>query len=199
MARFTKILKNKAMKKLATDKKIHELAYRRSKKKFDLYKKRLLTQFTSHPITKEIEAGPDASNSSETIAGSGNLFSFIGFNYSDRPIAPIWSLLNSGVSLLKSKPNIRKTKNRVYISYRINIPTEEQFTSVSKMPWETGSWLYRIERGISGIGHYMFENYIRASRSRTGIQVDGKMRQGMYKRTSYISAILNTFRKGVSK
>lgn len=199
MGRYTKILQDKATKKLMTDKKVHEKVYKRSLQKFDLHKRQLISAFKDHNVTKEIEAGPTAMNISGTIVGSGNLFSFIGFYDSDRPISPVLDLLMRGVKLLKGKPKVTRTKTRVYLGYQIKIPTEVEFSSISGMPWESGSWLYRIERGMSGLGYYIYERGIRASRSGTGIQADGKVRPSMYKRTSYLSAILSTFKKKVSK
>ena len=39
----------------------------------------LLAAFEEHPVTKEIDAGPGSNNSSGTLGGYGNLFTFIGF------------------------------------------------------------------------------------------------------------------------
>ena len=46
--------------------------------KFNAIKNQLIQEFLNHPITQEIKAGPNASNSSGTLNGKGNLFSFIG-------------------------------------------------------------------------------------------------------------------------
>ena len=52
-------------------------------------RKEFLKEFDDHPITNEIEAGPDSSNSSGTLNGYGNLFSisFIVFNLNSSSIA----------------------------------------------------------------------------------------------------------------
>ena len=199
MGLYTKILRKKGHNKLMNDKKVHERAYKHTLELFNVHKNRLITNFKSHPVTKEILSGPDAINESGTIIGPGNLFSFIGFYNSDRPISPVLQLLMSGITLSKVNPKITKGKSGVFLSFEIKIPTERDFAQVSRMPWETGSWLYRIERGMSGLGYYIYEKSIRASRSGTGIQADGKIRTGMYKRTSYFSALLSTFRKKVGK
>ena len=39
----------------------------------------LIKDFHNHAITREIKSGPTSSNSSGTLGGYGNLFSFIGF------------------------------------------------------------------------------------------------------------------------
>ena len=158
-----------------------------------------LRDFRSHPVTEEIQEGPSASNKSGTIIGGGNLFSFIGFDNAANPIRPVLFLLDR-ISLSKTRPRITKTKNRVYLGYKVNIPTNEELAAVSRMPWEPGSWLFKIEKGMSGLGYYLYQRKnIRASRSGTGIQVDGKIRQGMFKRTSYISGLLARFRRNFSQ
>ena len=184
---------------LMNDKKVHEQAYKRTLSSFNKHKQRLITNFKGHPVTQEILSGPDAINESGTIIGPGNLFSFIGFYNSDRPISPVLKLLMAGITLSKLNPKVTKRKNGVSIGFEVKVPTERDFVSVSPMPWETGSWLYRIERGMSGLGYYIYEKSIRASRSGTGIQADGKIRTGMFKRVSYFSALLSTFRREVSK
>ena len=84
--------------------------------------------------------------------------------------------------------------------YKVIIPTNDELAAVSRLPCETGSLLFKIEKGMSGLGYYLYQRKnIRASRSGTGIQVDGKIRQGMFKRTSYISGLLARFRRNFSQ
>lgn len=200
MARFTKILRTKAMRQLTSSKKVQDQVYRRSKEIFDRSKKQMLDDFANHPVTKEIEAGPDSSNISGTIIGGGNLFSFIGFHAGDNPIRNVYNLLNMGTYLSGKKPRVvRKTKDRVYLGFRVVSPTVSQLASQTRMPWEPGSWLFKIEQGISGLGYYIYQKGIKASRSGTGIQADGKVKQAVFKRVSYMSAILNTFKRNFAK
>ena len=65
---------------------------------FQMIKKELISDFNRHPVTVEIEAGPRASNTSGTLGGYGNLFSYIGFNESDRPTDAIRNQLSKTVS-----------------------------------------------------------------------------------------------------
>ena len=166
MGKYTKILLSKGQGLATKSKKVHDQVYKESLKRLNQAKGKLLEDFKSHPVTKEIEAGPKAANLSGTLIGGGNLFSFIGFDDSDRPAALVYQFLRASITLQKGKPSITKTKNTIYMGYKVNIPNESQLASVSSMPWETGSWLYRIERGISGLGHYIYENYINSSRSK---------------------------------
>ena len=200
MARYTKILRTKAMRKLSSDKKVHEQVYRKSKEIFDRSKKQMLDDFIDHPVSKEIMAGPDSSNISGTIIGSGNLFSFIGFHVGDNPVRNVYNLLKMGTYLSGRKPRVvRRTKDRVYLGFRVVSPNLNQLANETRMPWEPGSWLFKIEQGISGLGYYIYQKGIKASRSGTGIQADGKVKQAVFKRVSYMSAILNTFKRNFSK
>jgi len=200
MAKYTKILRTKAMNKLASDKKIHQQVYRKSKEIFDQSKKRMLDDFISHPVSQEINTGPSASNISGTIIGGGNLFSFIGFHEGDRPVRDVYNLLKMGTYLSgRSAKVVRRTKDRVYLGFRVVMPTVNQLASQTRMPWEPGSWLFKIEQGISGLGYYIYQKGIQGSRSGTGVQADGKVRQGVFKKTSYMSAILNTFKRNFTK
>ena len=42
-------------------------------------KDKFMEDFDNHPVTQEIEGGPSAKNTSNTLNGIGNLFSYIGF------------------------------------------------------------------------------------------------------------------------
>lgn len=199
MGRYTKILRTKAMNKISKDTSIHQQVYIRSKNIFDQRKKEMLDDFNSHPVTKEIQAGPESRNISNTITGPGNLYSFIGFDRGGDPTRDVYNMLLIGTTISKRNPRITKSGKRVYMGFKINVPTHAQLSKITRMPWEPGSWLFKIERGLSGLGYYIYEKYIKSSRSGTGIQVDGKVRSGAYKPTSYMSAILNTFNRKFTK
>jgi hypothetical protein len=199
MPRYTKILNTKAMNKISKDSTVRQQVYRKSKRIFDLRKQKMLEDFKNHPVTREIEDGPEASNISNTIFGKGNLYSFIGFRDGERPADRVYSLLDAGTKLSAIKPRVQKVGNRLYMGFRVKVPSEGELARVSRMPWEPGSWLFKIERGISGLGYYIYEKYIKSSRSGTGAQAGGKVRPGSYKATKYMSAILRTFKRNFKK
>ena len=55
----------------------------------------LVKQFQTHPITVEIDGGPLATNSSGTLGGYGNLFSFIGFSSGSNPTSIIKKIFST--------------------------------------------------------------------------------------------------------
>lgn len=158
-------------------------------KKFEKMKAEMVKDFLNHPVTKEIMAGPSASNSSGLLGGYGNLFSFIGFNKGDDPIRPIIDLLNR--SLIKvSRATLRGT-----ISVTIEIPNPKDIFSVTPLPWAPGiSWAQRIEVGMSGLGQYMNKSST-SSRSTSGIQTDSKIRASIFSNTKYISFFIKKWQK----
>lgn len=155
------------------------------------YKKEMINEFINHPVTQEIQAGPSAQNSSGLLNGKGNLFSFIGFEKTQDPIQPVINVLD------------KKTKltGRVYIApggaaldFEVTIPTEQEIAEASKMPFESGrSWVWGIQRGISGFGQYLRHKMLKFSRSGTGVQVKNTLRGDSFKRSNYLSQIFRNF------
>lgn len=147
-------------------------------------------EFDEHPVTREIKNGPEASNSSGTLGGIGNLFSFIGFNREANPIEPVRNLINK-ITLGK----LSNVKDSGMFTFTVNIPAKSDFESVSKMPWESGrSWLYDIERSISGLGQYLYGKYNK-SRSGSGAQSEKSVRSMGFKPVPYFSSMLENFIK----
>jgi hypothetical protein len=161
-------------------------------KEFEDVKQRMVKEFLNHPITKEINAGAYASNTSGTLSNvsNGNLFSFIGFELGDNPTEPIQSLLEN------IEIRVIKTSNSISIS--ILYPTPQQLWEITPMPWQEGrSWAKGIESGISGLNYYFFSTNINddVSRSSTGIQSNKQIRSyARYTPTSYISTLLKKYR-----
>ena len=54
-------------------KELKREAFARAKRQVEKAKSLMLAEFDNHPITREIKAGPNATNSSGTLSGTGNL------------------------------------------------------------------------------------------------------------------------------
>lgn len=154
----------------------------------------LLRQFLEHEISKEIKAGNTALNTSGTLGGYGNLFSFIGFTNGEDPIGELADFLSGSIdaklTYLGKKTGIRIT---------IRLPSKEDIAARTELPWSNKSWVFAIEKGLSGLGQYLYdeedfqgEEY---SESETAIQVTGKIRSNKFKNTKYMSEILNNIAK----
>lgn len=181
---------------------------------FEIIKSKMISDFNNHPVTREIDAGPDSSNISETLNGYGNLFSFIGFAEGQDPLIEVRRELNQ--VLIK---NI-SYKNGKWDFIIQNEPTREKLFLLTPIPWSPGrSWMDGIETGLSGLGLYLYapeKDFGEESNSGTAIQLKAKKKskkafgdsstggavkqqRSRYKRTSYISAILKEFRYSISK
>ena len=173
-----------------TIKRVREI----TQSKLDTEKDILLDNFEMHPVTKEIVAGPSAQNISGTLAGYGNLFSFIGFSESSNPVSPVRKMLRQMVKIRE----IRKAAgNNAKMNIKIQVPEIEDFRDIAPMPWEPGrSWVEAIERGISGFSYYINSNRP-SSRSGKGIQTDKKIRVLAYKNVKYMSEIIRNFNKNL--
>lgn len=168
-------------------------------KAFESYKRLMIEEFLSHPVTVELRAGPGAKNISGTLYGSasnGNLFTFIGFEKGYDPIRPILNILE------QSKiTQIGLSKKTIGVKYRMHIPSPDDIFEVTPMPWAAGrSWAKGIEQGISGLGRFLPKN--NEGRSGGGIQIKNTKTKGLsikFKNTPYISQILNNFRNNLTR
>ena len=188
-----------------------------TRERFEVLKSNMIRDFDSHPVTQEIESGPNSSNTSGTLSGYGNLFTFIGFPSGYDPISPIRErLMDSRLTKLNIKRGV--------ISFLTTEPTREELFAMTKFSnfrndFEgSRSWLDGIETGISGLGFYLYRSGqdIAGSRSGPAIQLRGGKKSGSafgggdtggaaspqrtrYTRTSYISSILKQFKNEILK
>ena len=184
-----KIIEQQLMRQPSALKNMRVTALRQVETEINIIKKEMLYEFENHPVTREIEMGPNGQNISGTLGGKGNLFTFIGFNRNDKPTLPIKEYL-----LQVSVAYKRMEKGRFI--FDITYPSKEELFSITPMPWASGrSWLKGIELGMSGLGMYLHKegDPIRVSRSGQAIQIKGKINPGKFTNTSYISKIINNF------
>ena len=178
----------KLFKDLNRDKDFILSRRRLVKKQFEEIKNEMLEEFNNHPVTREIEAGIDSPNISGTLNGVTNLFSFIGFEAGDKPIAPIRDLFE------KTLFRIHSGNSEVAI-ITFELPTSKTIFASTPLPWSVGrSWARGIERGISGLGYYLKKS--QGSRSGLGIQAKKQVQKGLkFKNTQYISFLINKYEK----
>jgi hypothetical protein len=172
------IFNNRAVKKMVRD-----IVQKEVEKEKALFQQ----DFESHPVTQELDGGENASNISGTLGGYGNLFSFLGFNQGTNPTAPVKFLIQR----ITLDRNIQATGNGFKV--RVNVPSKEEFGAVSRLPFEGGrSWLLDIERGISGLGAYLYGRFA-GSRSGTGIQSKYNYSNKRFRNVKYFSGMYTKF------
>ena len=172
-------------------------------RRFNAAHKKLLNEFETHPVTREIEGGPDATNTSGTLGGSGNLFSFLGFYDTDSPITVVRTFLNS--IKLKIQPKKKALNNgRVIFEFDVmSLGTKEGLFNDTRLSWLGKSWLKGVESGISGLGYYLYLSSYDFPGSRSGVAIQSKpprkVRNLVYRPTKYISALLRDFNTNLKK
>ena len=181
-------------KKVAQSKKLGRHMDQVAKKRFDHAKKQIIREFDSHSVTRELQAGPDASNLSDTLGGYGNLFSYMGFPTGLDPTVAVRNFLINSIRLKRSSKG-----TKLDVNYDISIPSLQDF-NFATMPWESGkSWVSGIETGVSGFNYYMAKA-AEASRSGSAIQIDGKLRgRSSSSGLKYISRMLSNFKMRITK
>tara|TARA_R110000824_G_scaffold143979_2_gene311761 strand:- start:3566 stop:4198 length:633 start_codon:yes stop_codon:yes gene_type:complete len=162
------------------------------KPKFRRKQDRLVKNFKTDLITIELKAGPSASNTSGTLGGYGNLFSFIGFNQGSDPTSLI-------ETIFEQKFDFKVRRINAAGKYKITfyIPSIEEIYALTPMPWASGSsWVDGIEKGISNVGSFLYSSSgFGSSRAGTGLQAKNKSSGVSFKNTSYVTRLLTNFKK----
>lgn len=154
-----------------------------------------ITEIQNHPVSKELNDGPDGENISSTLDGKENLFAFIGFDAQDKPIDDLTNLIKENTFL--EKKSIFDRKN-FQLKFNVFTPSLDEIKSQTPLPFERGrSWVKGIEDGISGFGYYVYGLVFPTSRSGRGIQSKNKVRVAAYKPVKYMSELYNKFIKNL--
>ena len=191
---FRKSVANAVGKSKKVQKKAHQLA----EKKVQRAKALILKEFNDHPVTKEIEGGPTSFNVSRTIVGRGNLFSFMGFQDGANPTHVVKEYLERSSYVFKNS-KLNKTITGRHFEFRVKAPDLSDIYKSTPLPWENGrSWVRGVERGISGIGHYMYGKFL-TSRSGTGLQSKNEVKFAAFKTTPYMSKMIEQFKERIKK
>ena len=212
MAAFTikqTVLRNILANAITQNTRIIDIAHELANDKLEIEKAKMINDFEDHKYSMEIKAGPKAENSSNSLGGYGNLFSFIGFVEGSNPIGNVTNILREYTFLKKSSRGARYLKNSVRYEFEVYFPAKEELRAETPFPWGTGdSWLFGIETYISGVNYYLYSRSKKFKTSRSGpaIQVETDLRLGKFERPpffipagDYISKILENFKKKFKK
>lgn len=154
-----------------------------------------IAEIEDHPVSKELNDGPDAENISSTLNGKENLFAFIGFDAEDKPIDELTNLIKQNTFLDKKSNFDTKTFE---LKFNVFTPSLDEIKSQTPLPFERGrSWVKGIEDGISGFGYYVYGLVFPNSRSGRAIQSKNKVRVTAYKPVKYITEIYTKFIKNL--
>ena len=187
---YTKLDINKIRGKALSSKKAKDKAFEKAEKKVQVEKSRLIDAFDNHEVTKEIAAGPKASNTGGTLGGYGNLFSFIGFDAGSDPITPVKEVLNE----IEAK-NIKLNGDQYSVS--VKYPSQNEISKVTPLPFENGkSWAIGVEKGISGFTQYIYTKFL-DGKSKEGLQSDKRSNSGSFKKQDYLNSLLQDFIKNI--
>lgn len=175
-------------------KQLQKAAYNAAVKKAKKLQAQALQELDQHVVTKEIEAGPNASGSS-LLGGAGSLFGFLGFDSGSDPIVILRNSLQDFVKVQRGNGKLLKVdKTRFLIEFPIDVPTVQQIYSNTPLSWTTKSWVKGIERGITNATNTIFK---KSENSRSGVAIQSQQNIGFVKfsPTPYITPILKKLRQ----
>jgi hypothetical protein len=191
----------------ASKKRLTKYAFDEAKIEVDKAKKELIDEFKNHEYSKEIADGEHASNSSSSLGGKGNLFSFIGFEQGSEPVDWVTSDLKENIGIRKFAEKVVQRKDKTIYTFEVVAPTFTELDERHPMPeWTNKGWMSSVRRGISGFRSYIYWKMFdpEVSRSTTGVQAKkgGKpgagpaiLRAGSYKAPlRYLSEMLQDFK-----
>jgi hypothetical protein len=163
---------------------------------FDEAVAKMQNTFETDRVTQEIDGGIESSNISRTLRGAGpteNLYSFIGFEYGDKPTQPIRDILSPESPFGPQMKYVRgsQVKNLTF-QFKITQPDLQEIYKETPMPWGKGlSWAKRIELGIAGLSH--FQPLTDVGRSEGGIQVERVVNRAEFKPRKYLTKVIEAF------
>ena len=154
-----------------------------------------INDIKDHPVSKELDSGPDGENISSTLDGKENLFAFIGFDSEDKPIDDLTNLIKDNTFLDKKSTFDRKTFE---LKFNVFTPSLDEIKNSTPLPFERGrSWVKGVEDGISGFGYYVYGLVFPTSRSGRGIQSKNKVRVAAYRPVKYMTELYGKFIKNL--
>lgn len=130
-------------------------------------------------------------------SSSSSLFGFMGFTVGTSPVDNLINVLNDLIVI--STPRNTLFNRIAGKKVALKIPTWRELRDSNEitMEWDSISWPEAVERGISGLSHYI--QRANAGRSKEGFQAKGQIRDAEYTKTPFLSEIFSKARQKIKK
>lgn len=167
-------------------------------------KDKLLNNLDKNDISIELSVEDPESHIPSLMLEYGNLFSYLGFNQGDQPYSKLRNYMSNSIKISKKLEIKKVTNDRLYYTYSVSLPSEDQIYKKTKLPWQkNNSWVRIVEKtGLDNFGHFLFtiEKELKKSRSTTGLQIKQKLNDSKNLDPSpYVINELNELKKGLTK
>lgn len=189
------------------DRTIRPAIERAVKLDFKVKKEQFIDEFNAHPVTQELEAGPEALSSVLSIAATGgNLFSLLGFFKEQRPVTALRSYLTKSVKVGETRRG-KLQGDRIVFETPVTVPTQEDVDAAmaandqTVLEWTDRPFTSLIARGITGLPSYLFnltknnKESFAASRSGPAVETTQPVRTGSTGPIRYIGDVLGYLKR----
>lgn len=174
------------------------LSYGAALSRFNSVKEDEIRKFKENEISKELNGGNTAEHKAG-ILDEGNLFSFIGFQENRKPADEVAEMLEEAVFLDK-RPVIKESSDgKITFTFNVFTPSIKEIEEKTPLPWMSGrSWIKEIEEGISGLSRYVYHEFFRGGRSKTGLQLGKRDLSSRAKGIPYVTGFIKSLARRFS-
>ena len=196
LAGFNEISIRKKTAEALKNSRYEGLARNAANTRFVFAKQALLSDFDEHPVTKEMEAGPYATEKADGLLPYGNLPAFLGNTDSQKDVENLRGTLEK-IEPSLTKPQVSQTDKQITYSFKVKVPEVEEIYRDNPSEWSSMSWIKLVEDGLNNFGAFIFSLMgYPSSFSGTGLQRGDKGRSTVKRspKIPYITEILRKFR-----
>jgi hypothetical protein len=162
---------------------------------FEREKDRMLSEFESHPVTKELQSPSDSSQ----FLSQGNLVGLFGYEDATGEVDKVRENLEQTSIVFLDRGRVDKD-GRYVIRVKAETPSVALLNEETELPWQSKGLVDAVELGVSGFFRTLFGGGFEGSRSGEGIQVKNKVRDESFSgigRGGYLRGILRRFAQRV--
>jgi hypothetical protein len=192
---FNEISIKKKVNQTLSQSRYQGLARNAANTRFVAAKQAMLEDFDEHPVTKEMVAGPYATENVGGVLPYGNLPAFLGNENSAADVEELRNILEK-TKMSTSRPIFVQSDRGVSYSFKVSIPEVEDIYKKTPSDWSSMSWVEMVENGLNNFGSFIFSLLgYPSSVSGTGLQ-RGKSRSTKRRspKIPYITEILEKFK-----
>lgn len=147
----------------------------------------LTQQIENHPVSKELRAGVTASNTSGTLGGYGNLYTFLG-GFEGDVVSRIVSNILVKAQLGRERVYNNEARKEILFTKELNVPLESIDETLT---FENRGVIDAVENGVGNFSHFVYSRKrLKESRTGHGLQSEKSVRTQQFVPTEWIGSLL---------